>query len=334
MDSSYDTIIKIVIAIIVGIASYYLAVNITNSFHIFIPIPKTGDALNASLKGLANIFLYPLYLFYFIPIISLIFFFLWNVVYYLLLKSPIIKKVEEEEDSKSKPYTIVSVIKNTLIGTISSVLLFVLLVSSILFSMKNSTRLKVQKHYEKSFHTTSYSNDFNDSKIIFYKSEIEKSSKAYMDANDDYALFRAFSEKEIGLKCIKVLLSKHTDNANIYKLSEAFSKNSRNKYAQTKSLIAKYKENDTHFKNREFSYTSGITQSFSRFLDTNMPNSCEEKVSVEKMYRLFLPIYIKKKEMEIDRYKKSITSHNENYIHKKIDNLTSRIEGIRVNEGI
>ncbi len=325
MNSSYNNIIRIVISIVVGVGSYYLAVKITNSLNILI----TG-----AWSWLANILLFPLYLIYFIPIISLIFVFSWNVINYALIKSNIIKEEVEKESLISKPSTIMTVVKNTLIWTTISIVTLYLLQFSLMSRLGNSMAKTMNKNYEKSFHTTSYTNDFNDSRIIFYKSEIEKSSKAYIDANNDYALFKAFTQKEIGLKCIRVLLTKHTNSNNVYKLSSAFDKNSRNKYAQTKSLIAKYRNNDNRFKNREGYYRSNIVDPFSRFLDTNMPNSCEKKVPVEKMYRLFLPEYIEKREIEIANYQTGLTSNNSNYINKKIDDLTSRIDSIRVNEGI
>jgi len=306
--------------LIVGIVSYYLAIKITDSFNIL----ATG-----AWAGLVNLLLGPLYLLYFIPIMAFIFFLLWNLMDYLLIKSNIIEKeVVDNQILKSK--TICTVAKNTFIWTSISVVTIYTLLFSFLSIINKSMSSTFNQNYEKSFYTTSYTNDYNDSRILFYKNEIEESSRAYIEAKNDYDIFEAFTKKEMGLECIKTLLIEHTNSDNIYRLGNSFSQNSRNKYVQTKALIAKYKENENSFHKKHGAYRSSIIDPFLRFLKKNMPNRCEEKVPVEKMYQLFIPEYIKQREIELTSYKSIGVSNNSNYIRKKIEDYSSWIEVVRM----
>ena len=312
---------------LVGIGSYYLALKVTNSFDIL--VTEEWPLLSLNILFLP---LYLHYLLYFIPIMAFIFLLAWNLMDYILIKSHIIKEVVNKDNLILKPKSIITVVKNTFIWTSISTVILYLLVFFLMSGLGKSVESSIDKNDEKSFYTTYYTNDYNDSRIIFYNNEIEENSKAYLDANNDYALFKAFTQKEMGLKCIELLLIKHTDMDNVHTLRDAFSKNSRNKYVQTKPLIVKYKKNDNIFKNREGAYISSIIDPFSRFLKKNIPNRCEEEVSVEEMYKLFIPEYIKQREIVIATYKKSLTSNNSNYINKVIEDLTSWIEVIRMND--
>lgn len=316
-------------SILVGIGSYYLALKITDSFNILVIEEWSLFSLYILFSPL-NL----LNLLYFIPIMAFIFFLAWNVMDYFLIKSNIVKEVVKKDNLKLKPRSIMTVVKNTFIWTSISIVILYLLLFTLMSSIGKSMESTIDKNYEKSFYTTYYASNYNDSRIIFYNNEIEENSKAYIDANNDYALFKAFTQKEMGLKCIEILLVKHTDRDTIYTLIDAFRKNSRNKYVQTKSLIVKYKKNDNLFKNREGAYITSIIDPFSRFLKKNIPNRCEEKISVEKMYQLFIPEYIKQKEIVIATYKKSLTSNNSNYINKVIEDLTTWIEVIRMSNDI
>jgi len=305
--------------LIVGMGSYYLAVKITDSFNILV----TG-----AWAGLVNLLLGPLYLLYFIPIMAFIFFLLWNLMDYLLIKSNIIEKeVVDNQTLESKSIWMVA--KNTFIWTSISVVTIYTLLFSFLSLINKSMSSTFSKNYEKTFYIISYTNDYNDSRILFYKSEIEESSRAYIEAKNDYDIFEAFTKKEMGLECIKTLLIEHTNSDNIYRLGNSFSQNSRNKYVQTKALIVKYKEHENSFHKKHGAYRSSIIDPFSRFLKKNMPNRCEKKVPVEKMYQLFIPEYIKKREVEQTSYKSIGVSNNSNYIRQKIEDLTSWIEVVR-----
>jgi len=47
------------------------------------------------------------------------------------------------------------------------------------------------------------------------------------------------------------------------------------------------------------------------------------------MYQLFIPEYIKQREIELTSYKSIGVSNNSNYIRQKIEDLTSWIEIVR-----
>ncbi len=153
------------------------------------------------------------------------------------------------------------------------------------------------KAYNYSFRTTYTLKDYNNTKIDFYNSELEKYSKNFIDADDIYSKFEADVKKDLTLECIQYFI-KQSDNEKWINAGGEYRTNARNKYANTEKKIKKAKENE-----------SFMGQNFHTF-DTNMVNSiqnditqlwsdkgnsvCEQQVSADELYQTFIPLYIKK----------------------------------------
>jgi len=296
-----------------------IARQITDSFEIL---------LTGAWTGLINIFLYPIYLIVFTSIMALLFFSAWNVVNYIFIKTGFIE-VEEGFTGKYQFFkrmtdnrSFIGLVGNTIFKTLLTIVVALILLFSFLGSLSSNMKRKSDKYYEKSFSTTMYTNDYNDSRIIFYNNELEVASRVFIDANNDYDIFKAFSKKEMSLDCISVALNDH-NKSGAFKLLGGFKQNARNKYAnKNKMLIDKYRDNKRSFDKNIDYYVSTIMDDPFLFLNKIMPKRCEEKVPVEQMYRALIPKYIERTEIRAYRYKKMLpTLKNPSYARRKMEHL-------------
>ena len=216
----------------------------------------------------------------------------------------------------------IGVVGNTIFKTLLTIVVVVAFLLSLLSSLSSDMNRKSNRYYEKSFSTTMYTNDYNDSRIIFYNHELEEASKAFIDANNDYDIFKAFTKKEMSLDCISVALNDH-NKSGVFKLLGGFKQNARNKYVnKNKMLIDKYRDNKRSFTKNIDYYVSTIMDDPFLFLNKIMPKRCEEKVAVEQMYRALIPKYIERTEIRAYRYKKMLpTLKNPSYSRRKMEHL-------------
>ena len=318
MKNLKTTISKIIIAILIGMVSFPIARQITDSFDIL---------LTGAWTEWINIFLYPIYLIVFTSIMALLFFSAWNVVNYIFIKAGFIE-VEEGFTGKyqflkrmTDNRSFIGVVGNTIFKTLLTIVVVVAFLLSLLSSLSSDMNRKSNRYYEKSFSTTIYTNDYNDSRIIFYNNELEEASRAFIDANNDYDIFKAFTKKEMSLDCISVALNEH-NKSGTFKLLKGFKRNARNKYGYNKVLIEKTRENERSFSKNIDYYRSTIIDPSSIFLRKIMPNRCEEKVAVEKMFSAFIPRYIELTEERGYEYKKMLpTLKNPSYARRKMEHL-------------
>jgi len=96
--------------------------------------------------------------------------------------------------------------------------------------------------YNTSFHTKYKTNDYNNTRIIFYQKELETHSKAFIEAEGMYNIFVADTKIDLALNCIESSLKEHNASEWISTGSN-FRKNARNKYANTEEKIKKAKKN-------------------------------------------------------------------------------------------
>ena len=158
-----------------------------------------------------------------------------------------------------------------------------------------------QQNYDASFHTKYNTHDYNDTNIIFYKNELEKYQKDFINAQGMYDIFAADTKSELAQSCIEVLVQEH-NNSSWIEEGSAFYKNARNKYATSEELIKKAKANEdylgAHFYDYDMNDVNDIEKKYIDPFDINKSkNICNNKVNIESVYNnKFIPEYIKNRE--------------------------------------
>ncbi|HIP28100.1 MAG TPA: hypothetical protein EYG82_02890 [Sulfurovum sp.] len=166
--------------------------------------------------------------------------------------------------------------------------------------------------YNNSFHTTYETNDFNDSRIIFYKKELETHSKAFIEAEGMYDIFEADTKKDLAHNCIEASLKEHNVTDWI-DAGGSFRRNARNKYATTEEKIKKSKENSSymgrHFYDYDLNDVNEIENSIASIWDSKKNiNTCDKLIPIEQMYSQFMVQYFQNREDALTSYQSSYIS--------------------------
>lgn len=161
------------------------------------------------------------------------------------------------------------------------------------------------KIYEREFkaYKTFYEvKDYNDSRIIAYMHALEEASQKLIDSENMYDTFEADTKRQIALMCIAVFRKEHNDTrANREDLqAKNFKLNARNHYATTEEIIKKSIKSEkflrkthkiTYIPNDGYYLTSP---------DVGLEDSCKKEISVDVIFKKFMPFYIKGQERKID----------------------------------
>ena len=162
--------------------------------------------------------------------------------------------------------------------------------------------------YNRSFYTTYPTQDFNDSRILFYKKELERYSKEFIEAKGMYEIFAADVKKDLALNCIEAALKEH-NVTNWIKMGSGFRKNARNKFANSEERIELAKRNEDwmgrHFYDYDLNDVNHIVDQIANIWEKDKnKQTCDALMPVEKMFdTLFMPKYIKNREEALARYK-------------------------------
>jgi uncharacterized RDD family membrane protein YckC len=152
-----------------------------------------------------------------------------------------------------------------------------------------------QKSYDASFSTHYQTNDYNNSKIIFYQKELEKYSKEFVEAKEMYDIFGADTKKDLALGCISYFLRKEGCDSWI-DMGSKFRKNTRNKYAETKEKIKQAKRNENfmgkHFYTFDLNMVNHGVDKITKLWSDKNDSICENTVSVDELYDIFINKYI------------------------------------------
>ncbi len=162
--------------------------------------------------------------------------------------------------------------------------------------------------YNRSFHTAYHTEDFNDSRIVFYQKELERYSKAFIEAEGMYDIFAADVKRDLALNCIKIALKEHnvTDWVD---MGDAFRKNARNKFANNETTIKKAKANEDwmgrHFYDYDLNDVNHIEDQIANVWEKDKNReTCDALMPVEKMFeQRFVPSYIANREEATGRYR-------------------------------
>jgi len=322
---------KPVISILIFLIAFILAHYITNSFDF---------VATEGWTGIYNLIIgYPLYIIVHIGIMAFFFFLFWNIVNYIFSKEDPRKDNKILKTSLNKNYfryinkrnntpiktkpTIIDISKNTLSATGNTIMgvffIFLLIVFFIQYSLDSSD----SKNHEITFQRHYQTNDYNDSRIIFYNTELENYTQSFMHASTNYDVFKSFSQQEMAFQCITILLDEYSEN-NDSNIADKFKLNARNKYINNVKLISRSYQNEK-FISRYFTHSAiYITDPIRDILRKEMPNSCADKVSIEKIYQVFISHHIKLISEQIENRKNNMsTTNNKNYSKQKVNNLIS-----------
>ena len=149
--------------------------------------------------------------------------------------------------------------------------------------------------YNASFSAHYQTNDYNNSKIIFYKKELERYSKEFVEAKEMYDIFRADVKKDLALGCISYFLRKEGCDSWI-DMASKFRKNARNKYADTEARIKQAKRNENfmgkHFYTFDLNMVNDNVDKITKRWSDKNDSICENTVSVDALYDTFINRYI------------------------------------------
>jgi len=168
-----------------------------------------------------------------------------------------------------------------------------------------------QAAYDASFYQHCQTDDHNDTRIRFYQKELERYSKAFVEAKGMYDIFAADVKRDLALNCIEAALKENNVSSWIEE-GDKFRKNARNKFAKTDAAIAKAKANEDwmgrHFYDYDLNDVNEIKEKIANIWETEKnKKTCNALVSIEKMYSLFMQRYILNREEALQR---DIQSYN------------------------
>ena len=182
-------------------------------------------------------------------------------------------------------------------------------------------KLDSDKRELKAYKTLYETEDYNDSRIIAYRHALEDASKQLIDSEDMYDTFEADIKREIALHCISIFIKEHNDTKEnqAYTLIKNFKLNARNHYANTKDIVKKSIKREKFLRDTHgvysYPYSGGYGLSYSA---VGLERSCKNMISVDVIYKKFMPFYIKGQESKLDDFRiRAITDSSVKKYHKK-----------------
>ena len=216
-----------------------------------------------------------------------------QMIHDLIAKSIVVDVNRKEE--KTHPNKTIYVGRKILrgIGTLAFLVVFgyLLFYVSVFYMLgKNS-----QASYDNSFHIKYQTNDYNDSKIIFYNKELEKYSKVFIEAEAMYDIFEADVKKDLSLGCIQYFI-RRKDKESWIEQGSHFRKNARNKYTTTEEKIKKAKRNSNYMGHNFYTFdlniVNHVVDDVTKVWSDKNESVCENKLSANELYEIFIRKYI------------------------------------------
>lgn len=214
--------------------------------------------------------------------------------------SPADKKVLKEKKNVSG----IKIIRTILIITIIGYSVYSLYVAAMTMFVFGS----IAKHKSQKFQATleKYQSidDHNDSRIIFYVKELEKSGEEYLYATKVPKIFKARVKRQLALNCIGYFLQEHNDKTWLDQV-QAVDRNQLNMYTENVTIYNKRKSDknwdfyDHYYFNELYDAQEKIASSFDKEISQY---SCDKLQTSEKMFDRFLLPYIDTKENTLDSY--------------------------------
>ncbi len=276
----------------------------------------------------------------------------------ILVKSVVIdvnKKVQAEGASPNKilyrgrmALRVIGVLLFLIVGG------YVLLYTSVFYMLGKQSN----NSYNNSFHMKYPTNDFNDSRIIFYKKELELYSKEFIEAEGMYDIFAADTKKDLALNCIQSALKEHNVTDWI-EMGSGFRQNARNKFAISQEKINKAKANEDwmghHFYDYDMNDVNSIESEIANIgeVDKNK-NTCDKLVPASNLFDMFMVRYIPNRDNALSDYKReykrakptgilnksfykrevSSTTQWVKTLHHKYPNIAQEVEALKQRQAI
>jgi ankyrin repeat protein/uncharacterized RDD family membrane protein YckC len=176
-------------------------------------------------------------------------------------------------------------------GLVTALVLFVLINAGPVFVVYSMLYYNHYQSYKESFFQQHTVDTYNDPKILFYKSELEKNVAPFIEASDLYTRFQYDTKIEIAEECLAHHYKEHTKS---YGVSRNIYTNARNSYANTEEKRDKAKENEHKMGQHFYTYDSNLVHhTIENFLKPTQENSpCDSLVDVDTLYSKFLSLYI------------------------------------------
>ena len=220
-------------------------------------------------------------------------------------------------------------------GTFFLLLLFgyLVLYVSVFYTLGKQSYDANNASYEKKYTV----NDYNDSRIIFYNQELERSSKQFVTAESMYDIFEAQVKKALSLNCIEYFLAHEHNESNWIEMGSGFRKNARNKFAKSKEKIKKAKMNESyigkHFYDYDLNDVRGIVDNIADKWEKDAnAETCQKMLPVDQMYSIFIMRYIENREKTLSNNKweyknaKPTGALNKSFYKKEIEKTSSWLE--------
>ena len=256
-------------------------------------------------------------LIFFVPPFLMLFTQNKQMIHDLVTYSVVVDK-NEQDVKKGSDYTLRKILK--IAGSVILIILFgyIAVIVGVFYLLAKSSSDAYDASFEKHYST----NDYNDSKIIFYKKELETNTQKFIDSKGVYEIFETDVKKDLALNCIEYFLKQNHNESDWIEMGSSFRKNARNKYATTKELIKKAKINESYMGKYAYYYDLNEVNRIKRDIanvwekDANT-HTCQKKLPTDQMYLMFIEKYIKSTEESLDRDKYS-------HKHAKISGMLNK----------
>ena len=191
-------------------------------------------------------------------------------------------------------------------------LLYPAIVLAIIYS---SMYYSQSSKYDESFYKKFPEKDFNNSRIHFYKNELEKSSKYLVNAEGLVEIFEYDTKVELSLECIQRYLQENNES-NWINESSYIRKNARNKFTTTDALVERAKNNEENMGQNFYLYEMNLVHEVSdevtgSWRDSSKTSLCDQNLSANKLYDKFLTKYI--------------TNYTDKHLYSLMDNYDNKL---------
>jgi len=260
-----------------------------------------------------------------------------QMIHDLLIRSVVVDRSETQhthnEENKSILYIGRKILR--IIGTIIFLILagYLLVYVSVFFTLAKQSN----DAYNDSFKQHYIINNYNDSKIIFYNQELERTAKKFIEAKGMYEIFEADVKNDLALNCIEYFLAREHNVSDWIEMGSGFRKNARNRYANTEAMILKAKKNEDHMGKYFYYYDANdVNQIIDNVADIWKKDAntetCQKMLPIDQMYTLFISKYIKNREESLKndkhdyKYAKPSGIPNKSFYKKEIEETSQWLE--------
>ncbi len=230
---------------------------------------------------------------------------------------------EQEQSKQIKKISLKRKLVYILLIIFIGVLLYTIFPFVVLFIAYSYMYIEKDLSYNKSFHILYQERDYNDSRINFYKKELERSSKGLVNAKGVVDIFEYDTKVDLSLECIEYYMKDNNETEWIEEGSK-YANNARNKFAINNDLIKNVKNNADNMGRNFYLYdlnlVNGIQSDMTNFWgDKSNQSLCEQNLSANQLYDVFLTNYLAQyieNHISSNKRKSSVSDNHQFLQHK------------------